>query len=136
DDFGRFRTIESLEYPDKLIKKGPEQKGDHLVDTRDQFEVLPVDSTGYLQGTGDSTLDGEITSAIDLAERLGQSRRVRQSIIRHAFRYFMGRNETLNDSKTLIDAEQAYVDNDGSFDAVIVSLLTSDSFMYRKAIED
>ncbi len=48
----------------------------------------------------------------------------------------MGRNETLSDSKTLIDAEQAYVDNNGSFDAVIVSLLTSDSFIYRKAIED
>lgn len=136
DDFGRFRTVESLEYPDKLIKEGPQQKGDHLVDTRDQFEVLPVDSTGYLEGTGDPTLDGEISGAIELAERLGKSRRVRQSIIRHAFRYFMGRNETRNDSKTLIDAEQAYVDSDGSFDAVIVSLLTSDSFIYRKAIKD
>ena len=73
---------------------------------------------------------------MDLAVRLAASRRVRQSIIRHAFRYFMGRNETLSDSKTLIDAEQAYVDNSGSFDAVIVSLLTSDSFIYRKAIED
>lgn len=136
DDFGRFRTTEPLEYPDKLIEEGPEQKGDHLVDTRDTFETLPIDSTGYLKGTGDSSLDGELTGAIDLAERLGKSRRVRQSIIRHAFRYFMGRNETLNDSKTLIDAEQAYVDSDGSFDAVIVSLLTSDSFIYRKAIED
>jgi hypothetical protein len=46
----------------------------------------------------------------------------------------MGRNETLSDSKTLIDAEQAYVANHGSFDAVIVSLLTSDSFIYRKPI--
>ena len=29
DDFGRFRTEESLEYQGKLIKEGPEQKGDH-----------------------------------------------------------------------------------------------------------
>lgn len=136
DDFGRFRTIEALEYPDKLIESGPEQKGDHLVDTRDTYETLPIDSTGYLEGTGDSTLDGELAGAVDLADRLGQSRRVRQSIIRHAFRYFMGRNETLNDSKTLIDAEAAYDESGGSFDAVIVSLLTSDSFIYRKAIED
>ena len=42
----------------------------------------------------------------------------------------------LSDSKTLIDAEQAYLSNDGSFDAVIVSLLTSDSFIYRKAVEN
>jgi len=46
----------------------------------------------------------------------------------------MGRNEMLSDSKTLIDADRAYVENGGSFDAVIVSLLTSDSFIYRKAI--
>ncbi|MFN3165477.1 MAG: DUF1588 domain-containing protein [Phycisphaeraceae bacterium] len=136
DDFGRFRTEEALEYPDKLIRKGPEQKGDHLVDMRDTFETLPVDATGYLAGTGDSALDGEVSGAIDLAERLGKSRRVRQSIIRHAFRYFLGRNETLDDSGTLIDAERAYVESGGSFDAVVVCLLTSDSFIYRKAIED
>jgi hypothetical protein len=136
DDFGRFRLEESLEHPDNLIQKGPEQNGDHLVDTRDVYKTLPVDSTGYLQGTGDDSLDGEVRDAMDLAQRLAKSRRVRQSIIRHAFRYFLGRNETLSDSKTLIDAEQAYVDSSGSFDAVIVSLLTSDSFIYRKALED
>jgi hypothetical protein len=32
----------------------------------------------------------------------------------------------------LIDAEKAYLDSKGSFDEVIVSLLTSDSFIYRK----
>ena len=136
DDFGRYRTRESLEYPDRLIEKGPEQNGDHLVDTRDIYQTLPVDPTGYLGGTGDSSLDGEVKEAIELAERLGKSRRVRQSIIRHAFRYFMGRNERLSDSKTLIDAERAYLDSGGSFDAVIVSLLTSDSFIYRKAIKE
>ena len=87
-------------------------------------------------GTGETSLDGEIEDAIELAVRLGKSKRVRQSIIRHAFRYFMGRNEFLSDSKTLIDAEQVYLESGGSFDAVIVSLLTSDSFIYRKAITE
>lgn len=136
DDFGRFRREESLEHPDNLISKGPEQRGDHLIDTRDTYKTLPVDSTGYLEGTGDDSLDGEVRDAMDLTERLAKSRRVRQSIIRHAFRYFLGRNETLFDSETLIDAEQAYIDSNGSFDAVIVSLLTSDSFIYRKAVEE
>lgn len=135
DDFGRFRTEEALEYEKHLIKEGPEQKGDHLVDMRNIYKTLPVDSTGYLEGTGDGSLDGEVQNAIDLADRLGRSERVRQSIIRHAFRYYMGRNETLSDSKTLIDADKAYVESGGSFDAVIVSLLTSDSFLYRKPIE-
>lgn len=128
DDFGRFRTEESLEYPENLVKKSPD-KGHN---TRDIFKTLPIDSKGYLAGTGDKALDGEVKDAFDLIERLGKSRKVRQSIIRHAFRYFMGRNEMLSDSKTLIDAEQAYLKNSGSFDAVIISLLSSDSFIYRK----
>jgi len=48
----------------------------------------------------------------------------------------MGRNEMLSDSQTLIDADQAYLKSGGSFNAVIVSLLSSDSFMYRKEIKD
>ena len=138
DDFGRFRTQESLEYPDNLIEKKPDKPPgrNHLIDLRDVYKTSPVDPRGYLEGTGDDSLDGEVKDAIDLTTRLGKSRRVRQSIIRHAFRYFMGRNEFLSDSKTLIDAEQAYVDSGGSFDAVVVSLLTSDSFIYRKPIED
>ncbi len=134
DDFGRFRTEEFLEHPDNIVKKGPD-KGDPHVDLRDTFKTLPVLTTGTLAGTGDPQLDGEVENAIDLTRRLAKSERVRQSIIRHAFRFFMGRNEMLSDSKTLIDADQAYVRTDGSFDAVIVSLLTSDSFLYRKATD-
>ncbi len=137
DDFGRFRREESLESPENLIKKNPDKapNRNHLLDLRDIYKTLPVDATGYLKGSGDPLLDGEVTDAIDLADRLGKSRRVRQSIIRHAFRYFLGRNERLSDSKTLIDAEQAYVESKGSFDALVVSLLTSDSFVYRKPIK-
>ena len=131
DDFGRYRTAESLEHPDNLIKKGPDKAAAH-VDLRDTYRTLPVDSQGYLSGTGDDDLDGTIENAIDLAERLAKSTRVRQSIIRYAFRYFMGRNEMLSDSGTLIDADRAYTESGGSFDAVVVSLLTSDSFIFRK----
>ena len=65
-----------------------------------------------------------------------QSERVRQSIIRHAFRFYMGRNEMLSDSQTLIEADRAYVRHGGSFKAVIVSLLSSDSFRYRKSSKE
>ena len=67
-----------------------------------------------------------------MIDRLAKSTRVRQSFIRHAFRYFMGRNEMLSDAQTLINADQAYVKSKGSFKAVVVSLLSSDSFIYRK----
>ena len=62
--------------------------------------------SGALTGTGDPELDGEVEDALELIERLAQSDRVRQSIIRHAFRFYMGRNEMLSDAQTLIDAEK------------------------------
>jgi mono/diheme cytochrome c family protein len=133
DDFGRYRTQERLEHPDNLIKEAPRERGLHI-DGRPVYKTLPVNARSYLDGTGDKSLDGEVADVIDMTERLAKSARVRQSIIRHAFRYFMGRNEVLSDSRTLIDADQAYVNSGGSFDAVIVSLLTSDSFIYRKAV--
>jgi len=129
DDFGRYRTDERLEHPDNLVQQGNGQT------SADVYKTKPVNATGSLIGTGDSALDGEVADAFDLIDRLAKSERVRQSIIRHAFRYFMGRNEMLSDSQTLIDADRAYVESGGSFRAVIVSLLTSDSFMYRKDIK-
>jgi len=132
DDFGRFRTKESLEHPENLLKEAKRGEVNAFGASLAVYKTLPVDPRGVLKGTGDPTLDGDVEDAFDLIGRLAKSEKVRQSIIRHAFRYFLGRNETLSDSKTLIDADRAYVDNDGSFDEVIVSLLTSDSFIYRK----
>lgn len=129
DDFARYRTEESLEHPDNLLEKGNGKT------TPNVYKTKPVNAAGSLTGTGDPLLDGDVTDAFDLIDRLAKSDRVRQSIIRHAFRYFMGRNETLSDSATLIDADREYVESGGSFQAVIVSLLTSDSFMYRKSNE-
>jgi hypothetical protein len=128
DDFGRYRTKEELEYPEHIIKLAS-YTGRY---TRNTYKTVPLDTTGHLSGTGDPKLDGDVKDAIDLISRLAKSDRVRQSIIRHAFRYFMGRNEMLSDSKTLIAADKAYLESGGSFNAVIVSLLTSDSFMYHK----
>lgn len=129
DDFGRFRLDEPLEHPDNVIA-GPKKKNGATT-----YATRPVDSTGFLEGTGDPELDGEVTDALDLIDRLARSERVRQSIIRHAFRFFLGRNEMLSDSRTLIDADRAYLESGGSFRAVTVSLLTSDSFRYRKPID-
>ena len=128
DDFGRFRWNEPLEYPENVVSTATKKDG------ADTYETAPVRVTGELQGTGDSELDGPVDGPFDLIDRLARSERVRQSIIRHAFRFFMGRNEMLSDSQTLIDADRAYVENGGSFRAVVRSLLTSDSFMYRKPL--
>lgn len=126
DDFGRFRTDEDLEHPSNIVAKAKTKYG------ADKYKTAPIDARGRLDGTGDPRLDGEVKDAMELIDRLVRSERVRQSIIRHAFRFYMGRNEMPSDSQTLIAADKAYLDSGGSFKAVIVSLLTSDSFMYRK----
>lgn len=123
DDFGRFRTQEPLEHAENIVGKNG---------TLPIYKTLPVNPRGALDSTGVAALNGEVKDAFDMIDRLAQSPRVRQSIIRHAFRFFMGRNEMLSDSRTLMDADKAYVQSGGSFRPVVVSLLTSDSFLYRK----
>ena len=132
DDFGRYRSEEQLEHPDNLIKEALRGETNEFGASLPIYKTLPVDPRGKLIGTGNEDLDGDVDDAFDLIDRLAKSDKVRQSVIRHAFRYFLGRNESLSDSKTLIDADTAYLDSKGSFDEVIVSLLTSDSFIYRK----
>ncbi|MFK7767934.1 MAG: DUF1588 domain-containing protein [Mariniblastus sp.] len=129
DDFGRYRLDEPLESLENLVGKAEKKNGSDIYKTR------PVSTFGALSGTKDEKLDGKVADAFELISRLSNSERVRQSIIRHAFRFFMGRNEMLSDSQTLMDADNAYVSSGGSFKAVVVSILTSDSFMYRKEIE-
>lgn len=95
----------------------------------------PVDTSGEIIDSGDPTLDGKVANAIELIEKIAESERAEQVFIRHAFRFWMGRNETLNDAPVLQEAHQAYKQSGGSMKAVIVSLLTSDAFLYRTRSE-
>ncbi len=136
DDFGRFRTVENIEYPENILNtKRMTAKNMHGLWTEFKMPVYktkPVNPVGYLDGTGDKSLDGQVKDTTDMMTRLAQSERVRQVFVRNVFRYLMGRNETLSDSPTLIAADIAYVESGGSFRELMVSLLTSDSFLYRK----
>lgn len=91
----------------------------------------PVDTTGAVSFVGGDLEWDEVTSPIDLMKRLGNSEHVERVFVRHVFRYFMGRNETLGDAATLQRAHAAYRNHDGSFKALVVSLLSSDSFLLR-----
>ncbi len=92
----------------------------------------PTNTNGAITFTGDPELEGDVANVREMMERLAGSAKVRQSFLRHVFRYWMGRNELLSDSQTLIAMEKAYLKSEGSFNEVLVALLTSDSFLYRK----
>lgn len=112
DDVGRFRD-----------------KGEFL---RDNKTFAEVNASGGIAKSGVTGLDGPVDDALELMKKLSGSPHVRQIFVRHAFRYWMGRNETLVDSPTLIAADQAYLESGGSMQALVASLLSSDSFLYRK----
>jgi hypothetical protein len=126
DHFGRFRTTEAVVDPAK--PPAPIREGGPPVPA---FRHPPADTTGLLDMTGDPALDGPVENPVVLIKRLARSERVRQVFVRHAFRYWMGREENLGDAPTLIAADRAYVQSGGSMKALILSLLTSDSFLYR-----
>jgi hypothetical protein len=91
----------------------------------------PVDASGEILYSGDSNLDGPVKDALEMISKLAKSERVEQVFVRHAFRYWIGRNETIEDAPVLQAAWRAYRDNSGSMKALIESLVTSDAFIYR-----
>lgn len=119
DDFGRFRNRFHFDKNEKLVP-------------RKAHTTKPVDASGSFDELGFAELQGDYDNALGMLRTIAGSDRARQSIIRHLFRFFMGRNETLVDSRTLREADRAYLENNGSLRAVIVSLLSSDSFLYRR----
>ena len=92
----------------------------------------PVITTGEIIDSGDPKLDGPVENAIDMIQKLAESERVEQVFVRHAFRFWMGRNETIHDGPAIRAAHKAYRDSGGSMKALITSLVTSDAFLYRK----
>ncbi len=91
----------------------------------------PVDTTGEIINSGDPALDGPVADAIDMIQKLAESRRAEQVFVRHAFRFWMGRNETIHDAPELQAAYLAYKNGGGSMKALLTSLFTSDAFLYR-----
>jgi hypothetical protein len=74
-----------------------------------------------------------VSNAVELIERLAASQRVEQVFVRHVFRYFVGRHETIEDGPALVEAHRAYHASGGSMRALLATLLTSPAFLQRAA---
>lgn len=128
DHFGRYREEELVvdkEKTDTDRAKNP--------NARRTMKNVPLDTTGAIGEGGDSKLDGPVKGPFELISRLAESERVEQVFVRHVFRYFLGRNETLADGSTLVAAHKAYRDNHGSMKALLASLLSSQAFLERSS---
>lgn len=127
DHYGRFRTAEPV-LDVEATAKNVGKKGKPLGPV---YRDATLVATGTIADSGDAKLDGPVKDPRELVKKIANSDVARQVFVRHAFRYFLGRNETLSDARTLQDADRAYLTSGGSFKALVVSLLTSDSFLYR-----
>ncbi len=127
DHYGRFRTVEPV-LDEAATAKNVDKKGKPLGPV---YKDAPLVTTGLIADTGDPKLDGPVKDPREMIRRIANSDRARQVFVRHAFRYFLGRNETLSDARTLQEADREYVKSGGSFKTLVRSLLTSDSFLYR-----
>ena len=110
----------------------PFEMYNHLGMVRDNEQGKPVDKSGGITLSGDPALDGPVKNPLEMIKKLASSERVTQVFVRHVFRYWMGRNETLNDAPILQEAHRAYQESGGSMKTLLTSLLTSDAFLYRK----
>lgn len=125
--------MDPLGYPFEMY----DDFGSYRANKRERFingklDTKPLDTTGEIIASGAAGLDGPVKDAVEMIRKIAETDRARQVFIRHVFRFFMGRNETLNDAQTLIRADEAYRKSGGSFTELVVSILTSDSFLYRR----
>jgi hypothetical protein len=90
----------------------------------------PVDGSTVIEDLPDPALNRSYATHTEFITALSESRYARRGFIRHAFRFFMGRDEVLSDGCTLAEMEAA-LDETGSFFAMLEALVSSETFTHR-----
>ena len=120
--FGCHQFMNSLGYPFELYNHaGFERAYDH---------GGAVDGSTVIDNLPDPALNRAYASPMELVQAIATSREARRGFVRHAFRFFMGRDEVLEDRCTLMEMEAA-LNESGSFFAMIEALISSETFEYR-----
>ena len=97
-----------------------------------QTPGLVIDPSGRLA----SPVDGETLSFSgprELVEELTRSEEVKRCFIAHSFTYWMGRVPRAQDGCALDDAFDVFDVSGGDYVEALVSMFTSDTFLYRSA---
>jgi hypothetical protein len=91
---------------------------------------LPIDDKGELVSAG--TTSGTFTGAVELAKRLSTSPEVRDCVQKQWFRFSLGRLEGAEDACSMAALKADFTASDFDVKALLLSLVTSDAFRYRK----
>ncbi len=106
---------------------------DQLGRYRTEENGLPVDASGEMLDTGESSVDGPFTGVKELSDRLATSQRVERCLATNWYRYAMGRVETDADGCSLKDVQAKFATSGGQFKELLVALTLTDAFRYRPA---
>lgn len=93
-----------------------------------------VDASGSMNATWD--IDGPLTGAVDLANKLSGSEQAHRCVVTHVFRYGYGRGENPVDGCSLTAMYDAYVAADYDFKAIFGALVADPAFRTRRAEPD
>ena len=98
-----------------------------------QENGVDIDPAGEMIGTRD--IDGTFAGPVAMAQRLAGSEQVRDCVATQWFRFGLGRDRTTADMCSVREATELLEAADGDIKALLVALVTSDSFRYRTAEE-
>lgn len=127
DHFGRYRTTERVLDP-AATAKNVDKKGKPIGPV---WREADLNARGSIAHVAEKSLAGDVANPVEFLKKLAASEFVEQTFVRHAFRYWLGRNETPGDAASLQAAHRAYRDNQGSMKSLVTALVSSEAFLYR-----
>lgn len=98
--------------------------------TQDVDDGVAVDAAVTVR-TGFRELDGPMTGAVELGQRLAQSPAVERCVAQQWYRFAFGRLEGPRDEATLGAVQQAFSQQRGDLRALLLTLAASDAFRTR-----
>jgi hypothetical protein len=93
---------------------------------------LAIDATGEINFTDEVGIDGPFDGVVELADRLGQSSRVRECVSKQWFRYAYGRTETQADTCSMDLVNLRFSDSGYDIKELLVVLTQTNAFRYRQ----
>ena len=97
---------------------------------------FPIDSSGALTASPDPTLNGPFDNARELAMRLAGSDVVQSCMTNQWFQFALGRNHDKSDAPSLEGVKAKFKASGYKWDALFKAIATSDSFRYRRKIQE
>jgi len=101
---------------------------------RERDNGQPLDVSGEISGTPDTTLGGAFDGPAELAAKLANSQQVRACVATQFFRFASGRTEGTADACSLATMQRAFDAANGDVIDLIVATTQTDAFWYRPLV--